>query len=377
MRGCDRDHAHSSSRDAAELQIGEAVVEKDYVIGWLLWAIGSHPQLLDNWVFKGGTCLKKCFFETYRFSEDSDFTLAPESAIDADSLIRAFGEISRTVYGASGIQIPADQVRFVVSPSGRYAEGRLYYSGPRRPSGNLPPIKLDLISDELLACDPIRRQIFHPYLDGLPGTAEILAYSFDEIFAEKLRAMAERGRPRDLYDVVHIFRNRGQETSPDFVRTVLERKCAHKGLAVPTFQAALSDERRIELAADWEHMLAHQLPVLPDLDQFINDLKVIFTWLEGRRLEPRPIAPVPGTARLDVTWHPPPGISGSVRTRCRRSDMRAQIACASIWVTKVACAEWSRTPLSGRRAVTSCSLHGRLTAWRREHTVLIGSRARR
>jgi len=33
-------------------------------------------------VFKGGTCLKKVFFETYRFSEDLDFTLRAEALID-------------------------------------------------------------------------------------------------------------------------------------------------------------------------------------------------------------------------------------------------------------------------------------------------------
>ncbi len=48
------------------------VVEKDYVLGWLLAGIGEHPATRDTWVFKGGTCLKKCFFETYRFSEDLD-----------------------------------------------------------------------------------------------------------------------------------------------------------------------------------------------------------------------------------------------------------------------------------------------------------------
>lgn len=37
--------------------------------------IGEHAATRDTWVFKGGTCLKKCFFETYRFSEDLDFTV--------------------------------------------------------------------------------------------------------------------------------------------------------------------------------------------------------------------------------------------------------------------------------------------------------------
>jgi len=60
---------------ARELSLREDVVEKDYVLGWFLWAIASEPALADTWVFKGGTCLKKCYFETYRFSEDLDFTL--------------------------------------------------------------------------------------------------------------------------------------------------------------------------------------------------------------------------------------------------------------------------------------------------------------
>ena len=55
------------------------VVEKDYVLGWLLAGIYNHPALKDSWVFKGGTCLKKCYFETYRFPENPDFTLPDDS----------------------------------------------------------------------------------------------------------------------------------------------------------------------------------------------------------------------------------------------------------------------------------------------------------
>jgi predicted nucleotidyltransferase component of viral defense system len=51
------------------------VVEKDYVLGWILAGMYGHEELAESWVFKGGTCLKKCYFETYRFSEDLDFTL--------------------------------------------------------------------------------------------------------------------------------------------------------------------------------------------------------------------------------------------------------------------------------------------------------------
>ena len=60
-----------------EWSLTEEVVEKDYVLGWLLWGIASDPVLSNSWVFKGGTCLKKCWIETYRFSEDLDFTVLP------------------------------------------------------------------------------------------------------------------------------------------------------------------------------------------------------------------------------------------------------------------------------------------------------------
>jgi predicted nucleotidyltransferase component of viral defense system len=60
---------------AREVGLSTKIVEKDYVLGWLLGGISNHPALRSTWLFKGGTCLKKCYFETYRFSEDLDFTL--------------------------------------------------------------------------------------------------------------------------------------------------------------------------------------------------------------------------------------------------------------------------------------------------------------
>ncbi len=49
---------------AGNLSLLPNVVEKDYVLGWVLAGIYNHQELTDKWVFKGGTCLKKCYFET-------------------------------------------------------------------------------------------------------------------------------------------------------------------------------------------------------------------------------------------------------------------------------------------------------------------------
>ena len=69
-----------------EWALRDSVVEKDYVLGWLLWGIGSDKHLADTWAFKGGTCLKKCYIETYRFSEDLDFTILPGGPVAPDAL---------------------------------------------------------------------------------------------------------------------------------------------------------------------------------------------------------------------------------------------------------------------------------------------------
>lgn len=50
---------------ASALGLLPSIVEKDYALGWLLAGINAHPDLADTWVFKGGTCLKKCYFETF------------------------------------------------------------------------------------------------------------------------------------------------------------------------------------------------------------------------------------------------------------------------------------------------------------------------
>ena len=60
---------------AIELGVPLPRVEKDYVIGWLLWGIGKMPELYGNLALKGGNCLRKLYFPDTRFSDDLDFHL--------------------------------------------------------------------------------------------------------------------------------------------------------------------------------------------------------------------------------------------------------------------------------------------------------------
>ncbi len=258
------------------------VIEKDMVLGWVLAGIYAHEELTEKWVFKGGTCLKKCYFETYRFSEDLDFTLIDAAQIDQTFLSRVFGEIGAWIYDQTGIDLPADSQDFDIykNPRGSLSvQGRLTYRGPISPSSGSPRLKLDLTADEKIVLPPVRVPIFHPYSDAPENGIHVLAYAYEEAFGEKIRALAERTRPRDLYDVINLFRNERARPSSSVLLDVLQQKCTFKGIRVPKY--ADIEAHKTELQGGWANMLAHQLPALPPLDVFWDVLPDFFVWLEG------------------------------------------------------------------------------------------------
>lgn len=217
----------------AEWGLTEEVVEKDYVLGWLLWGIGTDPVLSQQWVFKGGTCLKKCYIETYRFSEDLDFTVLPGGPFEPSVIEPLLLRTLERVHDASGIQFAAKPPALRLRPEGLSTEGRVYYVGPRQTP--VPArVKLDISANEAVVRPPVLREIGHPYPDPLPGPGRVRCYSFEELFAEKVRAMAQRGRPRDLYDIVNLFRRNDLRLYPEQIHAALVEKCAVKSIAVPT-----------------------------------------------------------------------------------------------------------------------------------------------
>jgi predicted nucleotidyltransferase component of viral defense system len=46
------------------------VIEKDYVLGWMLAGIYAHDELADNWIFKGGTCFGQAALDQLRLGSE-------------------------------------------------------------------------------------------------------------------------------------------------------------------------------------------------------------------------------------------------------------------------------------------------------------------
>lgn len=285
------------------------IVEKDYVLGWLLMGLAAETRLQTQWIFKGGTCLKKCYVETYRFSEDLDFTLTPQATHDPAEIAALIRSVCARVGELSGIDFPPELIEFRTAPNPRgtvTVRGKIAYRGPTQPR-TLPKIQFDLTTDEIIAHPPILRPIFHPYSDRPAAAPRIHCYPIEEVLAEKTRAMSERCLPRDLYDIVRLFRHEGLRLDAAAIRDVLQRKCAHRSLPLPTYELVAASPRRAELESEWGNMLAHQLPALPPLAEYWGQLADFFAWLNGQS-----IVELPRVGELepsDATWQPPASIA--------------------------------------------------------------------
>ena len=193
---------------AVEYNLPANLIEKDYVLSWLLAGIFNSVNLNKKWIFKGGTCLKKCYFDEYRFSEDLDFTIVDSKHMDVDFLLTEFVKISAWIYEESGIEVPIDMIKFEQYENLRgniSIEGKIAYKGPMLRKGSNATIKLDLTNDEILVRKPDTRSIYHHYSDVVACNKNpIYTYCIEEIMAEKLRALVERMRPRDLFDIINI-----------------------------------------------------------------------------------------------------------------------------------------------------------------------------
>lgn len=268
---------------AKSLNLLPSIIEKDYVLGWVLMGINKQMDCNEKWVFKGGTCLKKCFFDNYRFSEDLDFTLLNEDHMQTDVMTKILKKVGEWVYEESGIEILEKNIKVDLykNPHGAYSiEGKLTYIGPLKQKTNSPRIKLDLTAFEKVFLPPELRQVFHNFSDRPAAPSNILSYCYEEIFAEKLRALAERARPRDLYDVIHLFQWRENGLDKHKFLQSLAAKCEFKKIAIPSFDFIDRHPQRETLSSEWKNMLSHQLPKLKPFEYFWDQLPEIFEWMK-------------------------------------------------------------------------------------------------
>lgn len=239
--------------------------EKDYAILLVLSALSETLDPPQGWVFKGGTCLRHCYYAGYRFSEDIDFTCVSRGD-DPGAAERVLTEVAARVRERSGLVMAckdprSDEENAQVEIPIEYSRG-----GPRRHA--LPTVKVHLSFKEPLLISPEVRPV-HPFGDEL-SPFSLTAYSKIEIVAEKLRALLQQQakwpRPRDLYDLWYITCSKGESFDRSELRRLFEQKCQVRDVCADP--AGLSSRHLYDWnRAAWANQLVPMVQNAPDYDE--------------------------------------------------------------------------------------------------------------
>lgn len=246
-------------RLAARWGIDPMVVDLDYSLGWFIAALYGTSEGKERLCFKGGTCLRKCYFRDYRFSEDLDFTAT--ARVTAHQLLDRVERAARWAAEADGPDYLASPPRFETVRDEYGSETyqiRVYYRGPLRWGGSPRAIRMDITRDEKLVLPPVERPLIHPYSDeSLLSQANVTCYALTEILAEKIRAVGGQRRfaiSRDLYDIHRLVRT---GVAIDDVAPLLPTKFEARGLDIAMLDARKVTDRRADFEEDWDRRLSY------------------------------------------------------------------------------------------------------------------------
>lgn len=218
---------------ADKIGIGRGAVEKDFLISTFFLLLAYQKQfarLAEKIVFTGGTCIKKAYYPNEaRFSEDLDF--ASLTVEEMSLFLEALEGLRGQDLGVTTIN---QAIRVYENSNG--LDIRLSYTSVL---GQPNHIMFNLRTGKTLRTPRKRKIEVSPYFTSLKP--EILVMDIREILAEKLRALLQRVRPRDVFDVWFLTSKKGMRIQ----RVMLEEKLMRSYEAAP--------EEKKELATFYSH----------------------------------------------------------------------------------------------------------------------------
>lgn len=281
-------------RIALQKYVTRSTIDKDWVLGHFIDAIYSIPACRESLVFKGGTCLKKCFIPDYRFSEDLDFTAINPGFILDEALLK---EITGLITERTEIPLFIDSIKELKHkerPTGYAANVKFWGADHLR--NQIPPaperwstsVKIEVILYEKMLFPVEQQPITHEYSDKLANIDQkIPCYNLKEVISEKLRALIQRSysAPRDYYDIWYLSNNLTDIQWPVIVEAFYE-KMKFKNLEFTGIDQFINDDVDKKLKGAWKNSLAHQIPneKLPGYDLVKNELLNLFHKIFDNRL---------------------------------------------------------------------------------------------
>lgn len=170
-----------------------AQVEQDLIISRALVAIFSDDFLRENLAFRGGTALHKLYLNPApRYSEDIDLVQIKEGPIKP--IMKRIGEVITFFNEDRHTQVKGHGAKALYRFTSEYEEER------RR-------LKLEINCKEHFN---VLNWVYFPFHISNPwfsGKTDIKTYSINELLGTKLRALYQRSKGRDLFDLDYSRRN--------------------------------------------------------------------------------------------------------------------------------------------------------------------------
>lgn len=253
-------------KKANQVGVRDQQIEKDYILSWILWGIANHEQLSKILVFKGGTVLKKVYFEDYRFSEDLDFTLL-DNEISNEQIFELFNEIFNLIKEEANIplkKIDDDEADADKAKEDKEDGLNFYigYVGPLGGFGNNKKVKIDISKSEKLEFEPIVKNAIVDYSDL--EDYKLQCYPLEELLVEKLRCTMQRMQPRDYYDIWYLVEV--EKMDVDFYTNEFRNKCISKEQNPEDFHKKL-EQKIPQYKARWQKSMNDQIKDLPDFEK--------------------------------------------------------------------------------------------------------------
>lgn len=260
-------------------RVPELVIERDYCLAWFLCAMSEHPLLSDALAFKGGTALRRVHFGEYRFSEDLDFSLTRDVALE--DLFTAFKEVFARLRVESSIDFVLNE-RDVT----RHIKNDTFYFQYQGPLPAQSSVKVDVTRGETIVFPLERKPVLRTYTEYLdvPEKRMVQVYSFREIIVEKTLAVTDGARrePRDLYDLWYLI-DEGHVPYPEELVDGLNRKLASRNGRDKDILGPRLEKVEKALLRAWENRLQAQVMALPEFDGCFREVKRLMTRFDELR----------------------------------------------------------------------------------------------
>ncbi len=251
-------------KKARVVSVRDQQIEKDYILSWILQGVAMHNELSKMIAFKGGTVLKKVYFEDYRFSEDLDFTLLNDE-ISNQQIFDYFNVVFDYVKEEANIPLE-------IIDDNEHEDGGINfyisYIGPLGGMGTNKRVKVDISRSEQLQFEPISQDVFLTYSDQ--EEHKLFCYTLEEILVEKLRSVMQRMQARDFYDIWYLFEMNGLKI--DFYISEFNAKCESKKVNPQDFFKKL-EQRLPQYKARWQKSMKEQIQDLPNFDKVVREVK--------------------------------------------------------------------------------------------------------